>query len=137
LVKSPKIYIRDAGLLHSLLEIDDMEHLFGNPVIGNSWEGYVIEQINGVLPDGYTLNYYRTQQGAELDLIVCRNLKPIMGIEIKFNSNPKISIGNEISINDLGLKHCYVVVPETESYFLKPTIEVVSLNEILNIIKKL
>ena len=137
LVKSPKIYIRDTGLLHSLLEIDDMEHLFGNPIIGNSWEGYVIEQINGVLPDGYTLNYYRTQQGAELDLIVSRNLKPIMGIEIKFNSNPKISVGNEISINDLGLKHCYVVVPETESYFLKPTIEVISLNEILNIIKKL
>lgn len=135
LVKSPKIFIRDTGLLHSLLEVDDMEHLFGNPVIGNSWEGYVIEQIYGVLPDGYTLNYYRTQQGAELDVIVSRNLKPIVGIEIKFNSNPKISIGNEISMNDLGLKHLYVVVPETDSYFLKPSIEVVSLNNILEIIK--
>lgn len=135
LVKSPKIFIRDTGLLHSLLEVDDMEHLFGHPVIGNSWEGYVIEQIYGVLPDGCTLNYYRTQQGAELDVIVSRNLIPIVGIEIKFNSNPKISIGNEISMNDLGLKHLYVVVPETDSYFLKPSIEVVSLNNILEIIK--
>lgn len=135
LVKSPKIFIRDTGLLHSLLEVDDMEHLFGHPVIGNSWEGYVIEQIYGVLPDGCTLNYYRTQQGAELDVIVSRNLKPIVGIEIKFNSNPKISIGNEISMNDLGLKHLYVVVPETDSYFLKPSIEFVSLNNILEIIK--
>ena len=135
LVKSPKIFIRDTGLLHSLLEIDDMEHLFGNPVIGNSWEGYVIEQIYGVLPDGCTLNYYRTQQGAELDLIISRNLKPIAGIEIKFNSHPKISIGNEISMNDLGLKHLYVVVPETERYSLKPEIEVVSLNEILGIVR--
>lgn len=135
LVKSPKIFIRDTGLLHSLLEVDDMEHLFGHPVIGNSWEGYVIEQIYGVLPDGCTLNYYRTQQGAELDVIVSRNLIPIVGIEIKFNSNPKISIGNEISMNDLGLKHLYVVVPETDSYFLKPSIEFVSLNNILEIIK--
>ena len=135
LVKSPKIFIRDTGLLHSLLEIDDMEHLFGNPVIGNSWEGYVIEQIYGVLPDGCTLNYYRTQQGAELDLIISRNLKPIVGIEIKFNSHPKISVGNEISMNDLGLKHLYVVVPETDRYSLKPEIEVVSLAEILEIVK--
>lgn len=137
LVKSPKIFIRDTGLLHSLLEIDDMEHLFGNPVIGNSWEGYVIEQIYGVLPDGCTLNYYRTQQGAELDLIISRNLKPIAGIEIKFNSHPKISIGNEISMNDLGLKHLYVVVPETERYSLKPEIEVVSLNEILGVVRSM
>jgi len=135
LVKSPKIFIRDTGLLHSLLEIDDMEHLFGNPVIGNSWEGYVIEQIYGVLPDGCALNYYRTQQGAELDLIISRNLKPIVGIEIKFNSHPKISVGNEISMNDLGLKHLYVVVPETDRYSLKPEIEVVSLAEILEIVK--
>lgn len=104
LVKSPKIFIRDTGLLHSLLEIDDMEHLFGNPVIGNSWEGY---------------------------------LKPIMGIEIKFNSHPKISVGNEISMADLGLKHLYVVVPETYSYHLKPTIEVVSLLRILDLIKNI
>jgi len=134
LVKSPKIYIRDSGLLHSLLEVDDFDYLFGHPIIGNSWEGYVIEQIASVLPEDYSLNYYRTQQGAELDLVVCKNLRPILGIEIKLSSSPKFSIGNEISLNDLGLDKCYVVVPEVENYFLKNNVEVVSLNEMINMI---
>ena len=137
LVKSPKIYIRDTGLLHSLLEIDDNEYLFGHPIIGYSWEGYVIEQVAAVLPEDYSLNYYRTQQGAELDLVVCKNLRPILGIEIKLSSNPKFSVGNEISLQDLGLDKGYIVVPETEGYFLKKNVEVVSLNLLINLINKL
>lgn len=131
LVKSPKIYLRDTGLLHSLLEVERFEDLFGNPVIGNSWEGYVIEQIYAVLPESYTLNYYRTQQGAELDLVICKNLKPVIGIEIKFNSSPKFSVGNEISLKDLGLNKCFIVVPEVERYYLKGSIEVISVSELI------
>ena len=131
LVKSPKIYLRDTGLLHSLLEVERFEDLFGNPVIGNSWEGYVIEQIYAVLPESYTLNYYRTQQGAELDLVICKNLKPVIGIEIKFNSSPKFSVGNEISLKDLGLNKCFIVVPEVERYYLKDSIEVISVSELI------
>jgi predicted AAA+ superfamily ATPase len=101
-------------------------------MIGHSWEGYVIEQIAAVLPEDYSLNYYRTQQGAELDLVVCKNLRPIVGIEIKLSSSPKFSFGNEISLQDLGLEKCFIVVPETESYFLKNNVEVVSLNEVIN-----
>ncbi len=131
LVKSPKIYLRDTGLLHSLLEVERFEDLFGNPIIGNSWEGYVIEQIYAVLPETYTLNYYRTQQGAELDLVICKNLKPVIGIEIKFNSSPKFSVGNEISLKDLGLNKCFIVVPEVERYYLKGFIEVISISELI------
>ena len=131
LVKSPKIYLRDTGLLHSLLEVERFEDLFGNPIIGNSWEGYVIEQIYAVLPETYTLNYYRTQQGAELDLVICKNLKPVIGIEIKFNSSPKFSVGNEISLKDLGLNKCFIVVPEIERYYLKGFIEVISISELI------
>lgn len=131
LVKSPKIYLRDTGLLHSLLEVERFEDLFGNPIIGNSWEGYVIEQIYAVLPETYTLNYYRTQQGAELDLVICKNLKPVIGIEIKFNSSPKFSVGNEISLKDLGLDKCFIVVPEVERYYLKDSIEVISISELI------
>ena len=131
LVKSPKIYLRDTGLLHSLLEVERFEDLFGNPIIGNSWEGYVIEQIYAVLPETYTLNYYRTQQGAELDLVICKNLKPVIGIEIKFNSSPKFSVGNEISLKDLGLDKCFIVVPEVERYYLKGFIEVISISELI------
>lgn len=137
LVKSPKIYFRDTGILHSLLDVDDFDALFSNPVIGNSWEGYVIEQIYAVLPESYTLNYYRTQQGSELDLVICKNLKPFMGIEIKYNSSPKFSVGNEISLQDLGLEKCYIIVPETESYLLKPNVEVISLNQLLTEIIKI
>ena len=131
LVKSPKIYLRDTGLLHSLLEVERFEDLFGNPIIGNSWEGYVIEQIYAVLPETYTLNYYRTQQGAELDLVICKNLNPVIGIEIKFNSSPKFSVGNEISLKDLGLNKCFIVVPEVERYYLKDSIEVISVSELI------
>lgn len=131
LVKSPKIYLRDTGLLHSLLEVERFEDLFGNPIIGNSWEGYVIEQIYAVLPETYTLNYYRTQQGAELDLVICKNLKPVIGVEIKFNSSPKFSVGNEISLKDLGLNKCFIVVPEVERYYLKGFIEVISISELI------
>ena len=131
LVKSPKIYLRDTGLLHSLLEVERFEDLFGNPIIGNSWEGYVIEQIYAVLPETYTLNYYRTQQGAELDLVICKNLKPVIGIEIKFNSSPKFSVGNEISLKDLGLNKCFIVVPEVERYYLKDSIVVISVSELI------
>ena len=131
LVKSPKIYLRDTGLLHSLLEVERFEDLFGNPIIGNSWEGYVIEQIYAVLPETYTLNYYRTQQGAELDLVICKNLNPVIGIEIKFNSSPKFSVGNEISLKDLGLDKCFIVVPEVERYYLKGFIEVISISELI------
>jgi predicted AAA+ superfamily ATPase len=131
LVKSPKIYLRDTGLLHSLLEVERFEDLFGNPIIGSSWEGYIIEQIYSVLPETYTLNYYRTQQGAELDLVICKNLKPVIGIEIKFNSSPKFSVGNEISLKDLGLNKCFIVVPEVERYYLKDSIEVISVSELI------
>jgi predicted AAA+ superfamily ATPase len=119
------------------LDVDDFDALFSNPVIGNSWEGYVIEQIYAVLPESYTLNYYRTQQGSELDLVICKNLKPFMGIEIKYNSSPKFSIGNEISLQDLGLEKCYIVVPEIESYLLKPNVEVICLNQLLTEIIKI
>lgn len=137
LVKSPKIYIRDSGLLHNLMDINNMDNLFGNPVIGNSWEGYVIEQIYSILPNSYSLNYYRTQQGAELDLVICKNMIPFLGVEIKFSSSPKISIGTEISMNDLNLNHCYVVIPDTERYFIKQNIEVISLKDILELISSL
>ena len=66
--------------------------------------------------------------------MVCKNLRPILAIEIKLSSSPKFSVGNEISLQDLGLEKCYIVVPETESYFLKNNVEVVSLNEMINII---
>lgn len=132
LVKSPKLYFRDTGILHSLMGIDTYEELLGHPVAGSSWEGYVIEQIVSQLPENLNASFYRTQQGAELDLVISKGLQPIIGIEIKLSSSPSISRGTQISLDDLGLEKGYVITPNSDRYLIKENIEVISLAEYLS-----
>ena len=94
LVKAPKIYIRDSGILHQLLGINSISDLENNPIIGNSWEGYVIEQITELIPDNVSPFFYRTHEGAEVDLVLVKGGQPIMSIEIKYTASPKLSKGN-------------------------------------------
>ena len=101
LVKSPKIYIRDSGILHYLAGINDLETLHGHTLIGNSWEGYAIEQIHQMLPHEIKVYYYRTHHGAESDLVLVKGLKPKACIEIKYTSQPKLSKGFQIAAEDL------------------------------------
>ena len=89
LVKSPKVYIRDSGLLHTLLQIGDFESLLGNPKYGDSWEGFVIENLLSVLPDDAEAAFYRTSAGAEVDLVLHFG-REIWAIEIK----PKRHVAN-------------------------------------------
>jgi hypothetical protein len=84
LVKSPRVYLRDTGILHCLLRLDSLDALDGHPVRGNSWEGYVIEQIAAAAPDA-ELSFYRTSAGAEIDLLVRRGSK-LIAVEIKASS---------------------------------------------------
>lgn len=93
LVKSPKIYIRDTGILHRFLNISDPADLPGHHGIGASWEGYVIEQIYQRAADDLELFFYRTQAGAECDLILVRGITPMACIEIKLNNTPSVSRG--------------------------------------------
>ncbi len=116
LIKSPKVYVRDSGLLHSMLGIKTFESLFGYPLAGASWEGFVIEQIAGILPDGIDAFYYRTQNGAEADLILVKGLTPIAAIEIKLTNAPVPSRGFYQSIEDLGLKTGIVITPGSDNY---------------------
>lgn len=81
LVKSPKLFIRDSGILHSLLSLKTMEEVFSHPQLGSSWEGYVTEQILQLLPDGFAWCYYRTHEGAECDLVILKGGKPFISIE--------------------------------------------------------
>lgn len=92
LVKSPKVYVRDCGLLHALLGLQDVRDLQGHPVVGASWEGFVVEQVAAALPTGATLGFYRTAAGAEIDLVAEIGSRRV-GIEIKFASAPKPARG--------------------------------------------
>ena len=116
LVKRPKVYLRDSGLLHSLLGIGDLEDLFGHPSLGASWEGFVIEQVLASVPSTWKPFFYRTSAGAELDLVLVRpgKLRPL-GIEIKLTKAPVPSKGFWSALKDLGAQGL-VICSCTESY---------------------
>lgn len=125
LVKSPKVYVRDSGLLHALLGIRSLDDLNGHPVAGQSWEGFVIEQILATLPPLATSGFYRTSAGAELDLVVEQAGRRI-GFEIKLSTAPTVSRGFWNACEDLGVSRAYVVAPVLESYPLAENVDVVS-----------
>jgi uncharacterized protein len=116
LIKSPKVYIRDTGILHRLLNVPDYDALSGHPAIGASWEGYVIEQIFQRLPEGLELFFYRTQAGAECDLVLVQGITPLACIEIKLNNAPSISRGFLSCLEDLQPKFKYLITPESDTY---------------------
>lgn len=131
LTKSPKIYFRDSGLLHYLFRIFDMENLRSNPIIGNSWEGYVIEQIIREAPEFSEFYYYRTQHGAEVDLLMITPQGKKVGIEIKFSVAPAISKGFYQSIADLQADFQYVIIPNGERLQRSGTFCICSLSTFL------
>ncbi|TKC03440.1 ATP-binding protein [Pedobacter cryotolerans] len=126
LVKSPKTYIRDTGILHGLLNIPSYEDLFGHPIIGSSWEGYVIEQIYQLKNQHTDLFFYRTQAGAECDLVLVKGITPVACIEIKLSNSPVISKGFINCTEDLEPKFKYVITPQSDTY--KTTNDVVVTN---------
>ena len=118
LIKSPKVYVRDSGLLHSLLGIHEVNDLLGHPSTGASWEGFCIEQVCGLLPPGVQVSFYRTAAGAELDLLVEQGSRKI-GFEIKFSSAPKVARGFWQACQDVGVARAYVVAPVEEGWPMK------------------
>ena len=118
LVKAPKVYVRDSGLLHSLLGIREVNDLLGHPSTGASWEGFCIEQVCGLLPPDVQVSFYRTAVGAELDLVVERGSRKI-GFEIKFSSAPKVAKGFWQACQDVGVAQAYVVAPVEEGWPMK------------------
>lgn len=133
LVKSPKVYFRDTGLLHALLRLTNFEDLAAHPVVGASWEGFVIEQILHVAGNRFDPFYYRTQAGAEIDLILESNRQRI-AVEVKFSLSPEITRGFWNALEDLQCKNAYVVYPGKESYPISKNVSVVPLSELQNII---
>lgn len=133
LVKSPKIYLRDSGLLHALLGVSDLNELSGHPVVGASWEGWAVEQIAQLLGQQWQLSFYRTAAGAEMDIVAERGNQKI-GFEIKFSSAPKLSKGSWAAIADLKLDRSYVVAPVESGYPLAENVEVIPAAELANLL---
>ncbi len=130
LVKSPKTYIRDSGILHALLDLPSMEILLGHPVIGASWEGFVIENILSVVSPETESYFYRTSAGAEIDLLLIQGNQSI-AIEIKRSTAPVLSKGFYQACSDLLPHEKWVIYPGEESYKMKDDITVVSLFQFL------
>jgi predicted AAA+ superfamily ATPase len=131
-VKSPKVYIRDSGLLHSLLQLSNLAELQGHPKIGASWEGFAVEQIIGVLKtrDAY---FWATHAGTELDLMVTIKGKRY-GFEFKYADAPRRSRSMHTALQDLNLHHLWVIYPGDQKYDLGEKITVLPLESILEII---
>ena len=131
LVKSPKIYIRDSGILHTLLEIRNHEHLLTHISLGASWEGYVVEQIKRTALPEWKFFFYRTQAGAEADLFAISPTGKRICIEVKHALAPSISKGFHESIKDLQPHNSYIIIPEGRRYTTKDKITVLPLEEFL------
>ncbi len=129
LVKSPKSYVRDTGILHALLGISSMDDLYGHPILGDSWEGLVIETILAILPDGIAHGFYRTSHGAEIDLVLQAGSRRI-AVECKASTAPKVSRGFWNALEDLTIDEAFVVAPVDEAYPYEMNVEVLPITDI-------
>lgn len=131
LVKSPKLYVRDTGLLHSLLGLPDLDALAGHPVVGSSWEGFVIENLLAAAPEHSRASFYRTAAGAEVDLILeLGGQQGLWAIEIKRALTAKPSRGFHQAQEDLQPRRSFVVHAGTERYPLGGAVEAIGVREL-------
>ncbi len=129
LVKAPKIYLRDSGLLHVLLRLRDLEDVLAAPIAGASWEGFVIEELSRLLPET-PLHFYRTSGGAELDLVLLPRRGPPIGCEIKRTLSPAVGRGMRSALDDLKADRAFVFYPGSERYPLQSGIEAIPVTQI-------
>lgn len=134
-VRAPKVYLRDSGLLHSLLNIQDEHTLLGHPKVGASWEGYVIEQVLQILRPSEAY-FWAVHNSAELDLLFFHKGKRY-GMEVKFSEAPEITRSMQIALHDLDLSHLWVIYPGADAYQVEKKISVLPLQKIPDLIQQL
>jgi len=127
LVKTPKIYLTDSGILHHLSGVTDFNNLSGNPIIGSSWESFVINQILALKKNQIDLYFYRTHHGAEVDLVFTKGLTVVATAEIKYSNSPQLTKGNFQAFDDLNAPMNYVITPSSDDYLFKERIRICSL----------
>ena len=127
LVKAPKVYVRDSGLVHALLAIPDKDTLMGHPVVGQSWEGFVVETLLDCAPEGVQGYFYRSSGGAEIDLLLNWPNGALWAVEIKHSLAPKLERGFHSACADLNPVRKLVIYPGTETYRLAEDVEAAGL----------
>jgi predicted AAA+ superfamily ATPase len=135
LVKSPKMYVRDSGLLHTLLGLEKTEQLAGHPVYGASWEGFAMETLLAQLPWPATAHFYRTSAGAEIDLVIERPDGSIWAIEIKRGLSAKLERGFYLACEDLKPARSFVVHSGEDRFPVSKNIEALGLKELSQILR--
>ena len=133
LIKSPKVYIRDTGLLHALLRIRTYDDLLGHPTIGSTWEGFVIEQVITLMPVNTAVYFYRTNAGAEIDLLFFDRENRPVAIEIKYSLSPTVARGFWNACDDLSCQKGFVIYPGNEMYPLSKGIFALPIGELQRI----
>ena len=134
LVKSPKVYVRDSGLVHALLGLQTTDDLLGHPVLGASFEGWVIETLVQRLPADARAWFYRSHQGAEIDLLIERGGRPQIAIEVKRSSAPSPGKGFAQACDDLEVAQRWLVYPGTERYPLRHGAQAIGVVELAGLL---
>jgi len=130
LVKTPKVYVRDSGIVHALLGLGELDAVLGHPVAGGSYEGFVLETLIGALPPKVSPHFYRTSDGSEIDLLLIQGERPIMAIEVKRSTAPAISRGFGLACDDLNVEQRWAVYPGTERFAVRRGAQAVGLVEL-------
>ena len=137
LVKSPRVYVRDSGLLHALIGIEDIVQLSGHPIIGASWEGFVIETLLAATPTTTTAHFYRTAAGAEIDLVLAHRDGTLWSIEIKRSLSAKLTKGARQALADLKPARAFVVHAGDDSFPIADNVEAVSIRALVMELQRL
>ncbi len=137
LVKTPKVYVRDSGLLHQLLNITTLDNLLSYPLVGASWEGFIIENILTAAPQQTKYYFYRTSAGAEIDLILELPKRQKWAIEIKRTSSPKVKQGFHIACEDIKPTKKFIIYNGDETFPLPNNVMAVGLGELMGKLKSI
>jgi hypothetical protein len=135
LVKSPKVYVRDSGLVHALLGLETLEQLAGHPVVGYSWEGYVLENLLSVLPWRSSAFFYRTSRGAEIDLLLEHNDGTRWAIEVKRSLAAKVERGFHQACEDIKPQRAFLVHAGEDQYPVSAQLEAISLRGLMEALR--
>lgn len=130
LVKSPKIYVRDAGIAHALLGLRNKEDVLGHPVAGQTWETLAVETLISAAPKGTEAHFYRTSAGAEIDLVLTLPRQRLWAVEVKRSSAPTVEKGFHIACEDLKPRRRVVVYPGTDRFSLGTSVEAIGLGDL-------
>lgn len=134
LVKAPKIYVRDSGIVHALLGLENFNELVGHPVFGASWEGFVIENLLSVVPYNTKASFYRTSAGAEMDLVLELPAGKKIAIEIKSGLTPKVQKGFYNALEDVAPDQSFIIYAGKDRYPVSDNTEVIGLYEMVKLL---